>query len=184
MKAFVQQKPVSNQKDTPKPMNPHISRQAVIALGSNLHAPQQQVLRALDAVAALPEILALQASPLYLSAPVGYADQPDFVNAVALAEVAACCTAPQLLQRLQGIEEQFGRVRSFRNAPRTLDLDLIDFNGEVCADADLILPHPRAHERSFVMHPLADIAPDYVLGAHGTAARLAAALGDGGLLRL
>lgn len=156
----------------------------LIAFGSNLHNPADQVVRAAAAVAGLDEIVSFRLSPLYLSAPVGYTEQPDFVNAVALAEVAAACTAPQLLRRLHEIEEKFGRVRTFRNAPRTLDLDLIDFKGEVWGQNDLILPHPRAHERAFVMRPLADIAPDYVLGGHGSAADLAAALGEGGLRRL
>lgn len=157
---------------------------AVIAFGSNLSEPAKQVARAVAAVEALPEIETLTVSPFYLSAPVGYADQPDFVNAVAVVQIAADCTAERLLAALHGIEEQFGRVRSFRNAPRTLDLDLIDFDGESRATLFLVLPHPRAHERGFVMRPLADIAPDYVVGVHGRAADLAAALGDDGLCRL
>lgn len=154
---------------------------AVIAFGSNLEQPEQQVARAIDAVATLPEIVVLTASPLYVSAPVGYTDQPDFVNAVALVQTAPDCSAEQLLAALHGIEAQFGRVRSFRNAPRTLDLDLVDFNGEQRKTDKLTLPHPRAHERAFVMRPLTDVAPDYVVGGHGCAAELAAALGEDGL---
>lgn len=157
---------------------------AIIAFGSNLQQPALQVKRAIEAVAALPEILVLNASPLYVSAPVGYTDQPDFVNAVAVVQTAADCRAEQLLAALHRIEAQFGRVRSFRNAPRTLDLDLIDFHGENHQSSTLTLPHPRAHERSFVMRPLADIAPDYIIGTHGSAAELAVILGENGLCRL
>ena len=82
------------------------------------------------------------------------------------------------------MEQAFGRERTFRNAPRTLDLDLIDFHHEIWQTDTLTLPHPRAHERGFVMCPLAEIAPDYVLGNHGRAADLARALADDGIVRL
>ena len=155
---------------------------AVIALGSNLSQPQQQVRAALDELAALPGCCLLQASSLYLSAPVGYTDQPDFVNAVCLLETGL---EPQdLLSALHSIEAKFGRERTFRNAPRTLDLDIIDFNGITLHNVRLTLPHPRAHERSFVMLPLAEIAPDYRLPGQSTAAELAATLGSDGIKRL
>ena len=155
---------------------------AVIALGSNLSQPQQQVRAALDELAALPGCRLLQASSLYLSAPVGYTEQPDFVNAVCLLETGL---EPQaLLSALHGIEAKFGRERTFRNAPRTLDLDIIDFNGITLHSERLTLPHPRAHERSFVMQPLAEIAPDYRLPGQSTAAELAAVLGSDGIERL
>ncbi|WP_274584791.1 2-amino-4-hydroxy-6-hydroxymethyldihydropteridine diphosphokinase [Neisseria leonii] len=152
---------------------------AVIALGSNLDEPQRQVRAALDEIAALPQTRILRASSLYVSVPVGYADQPDFINAVCLVETGLTDTA--LLDALHGIEARFGRERSFRNAPRTLDLDIIDYNGGIRSDDYLTLPHPRAHERSFVMKPLAEIAPDYPVGRHGTAAELAQALGGAGI---
>ena len=155
---------------------------AVIALGSNLSQPQQQVHAALDELAALPGCRMLQASSLYLSAPVGYTDQPDFVNAVCLLETGL---EPQdLLSALHGIEAKFGRERTFRNAPRTLDLDIIDFNGITLHSERLTLPHPRAHERSFVMLPLAEIAPDYRLPGQPTAAELAATLDSDGIEKL
>ena len=154
----------------------------MIALGSNLSQPQQQARAALDELAALPGCRLLQASSLYLSAPVGYTDQPDFVNAVCLLETGL---EPQaLLSALHGIEAKFGRERTFRNAPRTLDLDIIDFNGITLHSERLTLPHPRAHERSFVMLPLAEIAPDYRLPGQPTAAELAATLGSDGIKRL
>ncbi len=151
----------------------------IIAFGSNLEQPAQQVRQAAETVARLPEIHQFTLSPLYRTAPVGYADQPDFINAVAIAQTSA--SAQDLLRLLQWIEQQFGRVRTFRNAPRTLDLDIIDYQHEVVQSDVLELPHPRAHLRGFVMLPLAQIAPDYRIGEHGTAAELAAQLGDDGI---
>ncbi|MCP1660589.1 2-amino-4-hydroxy-6-hydroxymethyldihydropteridine diphosphokinase [Neisseria perflava] len=155
---------------------------AVIALGSNLQNPAGQVRAALRAIAAHPQIRVLQISSLYRTAPVGYDDQPDFVNAVCSVETSL--DGVSLLAVLNQIEADFGRERSFRNAPRTLDLDIIDYNHENSSDPHLTLPHPRAHERGFVMVPLAEILPDFVLGKHGRAVDLAAALGDGSIQKL
>lgn len=154
---------------------------ALIAFGSNLADPENQVRRAVSAVSALEGVRVLAVSPLYRTAPVGYADQPDFINAAALVETAL--DAPALLRALQGIERAFGRERSFRNAPRTLDLDIIDFNGETLASDTLTLPHPRACERAFVMYPLADIAPDYRINGRRIA-DIAAGLPPQGIERL
>ncbi len=162
--------------------NRAVRRTVVLALGSNLAQPEQQVRSALQAVAALPDTELLAASSLYLTAPVGYADQPDFINAVCLIQTAL--EAEALLAALQRIEQVFGRERSFRNAPRTLDLDIIDYAGRVSTDEHLILPHPRAHLRSFVMQPLAEIAPDFQLGGQGRAADVAARLGSDGIRKL
>lgn len=159
-----------------------IWKPAIVALGSNLEQPAQQVAAALRTMAAHPHIRLLKSSSLYLSAPVGYADQPDFVNAVCALETTLDGAA--LLAELNRIEAEFGRERTFRNAPRTLDLDIIDYNGESSADPHLTLPHPRAHERSFVMLPLAEILPDFVLGKHGKAADLAEVLGGEGIALL
>lgn len=160
--------------------HPHF---AVIALGSNLAEPVRQVRAALSALEAHPQIQIEKTSSLYVTAPVGYDDQPDFVNAVC--SVRTSLDGVSLLTVLNRIEADFGRERTFRNAPRTLDLDIIDFDGISSSDPHLTLPHPRAHERSFVMKPLAEILPDFVLGGHGRAADLAAdlaaALGDEGV---
>ena len=156
--------------------HPHF---AVIALGSNLAEPARQVRAALSALEAHPQIQIEKISSLYVTAPVGYDDQPDFVNAVC--SVRTSLDGVSLLAVLNRIEADFGRERTFRNAPRTLDLDIIDFDGIFSDDPHLTLPHPRAHERSFVMKPLAEILPDFVLGGHGRAADLAAALGDEGI---
>ena len=152
---------------------------AVIALGSNLAEPARQVRAALSALEAHPQIQIEKTSSLYVTAPVGYDNQPDFVNAVC--SVRTSLDGVSLLAVLNRIEADFGRERTFRNAPRTLDLDIIDFDGISSNDPHLTLPHPRAHERSFVMKPLAEILPDFVLGGHGRAADLAAALGDEGI---
>ena len=152
---------------------------AVIALGSNLAEPARQVRAALSALEAHPQIQIEKTSSLYVTAPVGYDDQPDFVNAVC--SVRTSLDGVSLLAVLNRIEADFGRERTFRNAPRTLDLDIIDFDGISSDNPHLTLPHPRAHERSFVMKPLAEILPDFVLGGHERAADLAAALGDEGI---
>ena len=152
---------------------------AVIALGSNLAEPARQVRAALSAMEAHPQIQIEKTSSLYVTAPVGYDDQPDFVNAVC--SVRTSLDGVSLLAVLNRIEADFGRERTFRNAPRTLDLDIIDFDGIRSDDPHLTLPHPRAHERSFVMLPLAEILPDFELGEHGRAADLAQALGGQGI---
>ena len=152
---------------------------AVIALGSNLAEPDRQVRAALSTLEAHSQIQIEKTSSLYVTAPVGYDEQPDFVNAVC--SVRTSLDGVSLLAVLNRIEADFGRERTFRNAPRTLDLDIIDFDGISSNDPHLTLPHPRAHERSFVMKPLAEILPDFILGGHGRAADLAAALGEEGI---
>ena len=152
---------------------------AYVALGANLDDPVTQVHAAFDALRGLPASRLLRTSSLYRTAPVGYAEQPDFINAVCLIDTTL--SAQALLAALHDIEAAFGRERSFRNAPRTLDLDIIDYAHCRHSSDALTLPHPRAHERSFVMLPLAEIAPDYALGSYGTAAGLAERLGGSGI---
>ncbi|WP_165008061.1 2-amino-4-hydroxy-6-hydroxymethyldihydropteridine diphosphokinase [Neisseria yangbaofengii] len=154
-------------------------KSAVIALGSNLQNPVRQIRAALAAIAAHPQIKLERTSSLYITAPVGYDDQPDFVNAVCA--VSTDLSGVDLLAALNQIEADFGRERTFRNAPRTLDLDIIDYHRQSSDDPHLTLPHPRAHERSFVMKPLAEILPDFELGQHGKAADIAVRLGDDGI---
>ncbi len=134
-------------------------KQAIIALGSNLSEPIKQVKNAIDVILSLDKIQVIACSSLYRTTPVGYTAQPDFINAVMW--VKTDYSALELLSILQNIEQQFGRERSFCNAPRTLDLDIIDYENEVWQTNVLVLPHPRAHERAFVMYPLAQIAPNY-----------------------
>ncbi|MBP6344801.1 2-amino-4-hydroxy-6-hydroxymethyldihydropteridine diphosphokinase [Neisseriaceae bacterium CLB008] len=152
---------------------------AVVAFGSNLNNPRAQVLQALAVLREHEGIHGVTPSSLYVTAPVGYLDQPDFVNMVAL--VQTDLTAIELMTALLAIEQTFGRERAFANSPRSLDLDLIDYDHQVSDTEFLMLPHPRAHERGFVMHPLAEVAPEYVLGQYGSAAELAAQLGMEGV---
>lgn len=156
--------------------------QAFIALGSNLEQPAAQIRAALAAIAALPGTALTRSSSLYRTAPVGYADQPDFINAVA--EVETALAPRELLRQLLALEAEFGRVRTFRNAPRVLDLDLLHYSGVALSDADLTLPHPRMHLRGFVMIPLAEIAPDLLLPGLDPVSELAGRLADQGVERL
>lgn len=130
----------------------------------------------------LPDTRLARMSSLYRSAPVGYIDQPDFINAVALIETAL--TPRMLLDALLQIEQRLGRVRDFPNAPRTLDLDLILYGDTVCAEPALTIPHPRMHERTFVLVPLAEIAPDTVVPGRGTVGALLAGLDAGAVTRI
>ena len=135
---------------------------AYIALGGNLGNAQACVRAAMDQIAALPLTRLLVRSSLYRSAPID-ATGPDFVNAVV--GVNTRLNAPELLQKLQCIETLAGRARPYRNAPRTLDLDLLLY-GEASLDGPhLVVPHPRMLERAFVLLPLAEIAPDRVSAA-------------------
>jgi len=140
---------------------------AYIGLGSNLAEPRSQVERALQELAALPRCRLIGRSSLYRSAPVGHAAQPDFVNAVAALDTEL--DAHGLLRELQALEARHGRARSFPNAPRTLDLDLLLFGSERIADERLVVPHPRMHERAFVLEPLLEIAPQAEIPGHGSA---------------
>jgi 2-amino-4-hydroxy-6-hydroxymethyldihydropteridine diphosphokinase len=141
---------------------------AFIALGSNLGDPESKVRLGFAALAELPQVQLVAASSLYRSAPVGHTDQPDFVNAVAQLSTGL---APQaLLAALLAVEQRFGRERTFRNAPRTLDLDLLLYDAQTIAEPGLVLPHPRMHERAFVLAPLVEIAPACVIPGKGSAA--------------
>ena len=129
---------------------------AYIALGGNLGDAAATVRRAFAALAALPQTRLLAASSLYRSAPVD-ASGPDFINAAA--SVATSLTPLQLLDALQAIETAEGRQRPWRNAPRTLDLDLLLYGQQRLDTPRLTLPHPRMLQRAFVLWPLAEIAP-------------------------
>lgn len=143
---------------------------AYIGIGSNLEQPQRQVLKAFEALSHLPRTQLLGRSSLYRSAPVGKIDQPDFVNAVAA--VRTDLAPGELLQALLELEAQQGRVRSEPNAARTLDLDLLLFDERVVHQPDLDIPHPRLHERAFVLMPLAELNPNLIIPGQGTVADL------------
>ena len=135
---------------------------AYVGIGSNLDDPRTHVLQALKDLDRLPHTRLVKQSSLYRSAPVGHAPQPDFINAVARLETGLA--AERLLAELQEIEARHGRTRSFPNAPRTLDLDLLLFGDATLDTAVLRIPHPRMHERAFVLKPLLEIAPDLPFG--------------------
>ncbi|MBL8541029.1 MAG: 2-amino-4-hydroxy-6-hydroxymethyldihydropteridine diphosphokinase [Betaproteobacteria bacterium] len=155
---------------------------AFLALGSNLDAPREQVVRGMAEIAALPATRLLKRSSLYRTAPVGFLDQPDFINAVMMVETALAPHA--LLDGLLDIERRHGRVRDFPNAPRTLDLDLLLYGDLVLHEPGLTLPHPRMHERAFVLQPLAEIAADTVIPGQGRVADLLRECPDQRLERL
>jgi dihydropteroate synthase len=135
----------------------------IIALGANLPSqfgsPRATLKRAIQEIAR-HGIRVLYQSPIYLTAPVPISDQPWYHNAVI--GVSTDKSPAQLIQILQTIEKNFGRVRTERNAPRVIDLDIVAYHDGVVNDADLIIPHPRAHERAFVLYPLRDIAPNWI----------------------
>jgi 2-amino-4-hydroxy-6-hydroxymethyldihydropteridine diphosphokinase len=157
------------------------ARSVVLALGSNLGDRRDILQGCADAIAAIPEVQVMAVSPVYETAPVGGPPQPDYLNAVLLART----TLPSrvLLDRLHEIEAAFDRERSVRWGPRTLDIDIITVSGEVSGDPDLTLPHPRAHERAFVLAPWHDVDPDAVLPGYGSVAALLAATDRSGIRR-
>lgn len=161
---------------------PLAAANAFVAIGSNLADSAHQVLTAFDAIAALPHTSLQARSSLYLTAPVGYADQPDFINAVA--HIHTSLPPQQLLAALLEIEQQFGRQRTFRNAPRVIDLDVLLYNDIQLNDAGLTLPHPRMHERAFVLVPLIEIASGLVIPGYGRAVDCLHIIENGHLTRV
>ncbi len=155
---------------------------AYVGLGANLGEPRRQVETALKELSGLPRTRVAKASSLYRSAPLGYANQPEFVNAVAQLETQL--EAPQLLAALQAIEARHGRGRSFANAPRTLDLDLLLFGSSTLEGPGLTIPHPRMHERAFVLKPLIEIAPEAQVPGRGAARDLLARCRDQAVERM
>lgn len=153
-----------------------MSSRCFVALGANLGDPVATVSAAIQALRDLPDAEFVAASSLYRTAPVGLRHQPDFINAVV--ELNAVVSAPTLLEMLFAIEARFGRRRSVRNAPRTLDLDLLLYGDVTSADPSLTLPHPRLHERAFVLAPLAEIAPRLQVPGRGPVNALLADCAD------
>lgn len=143
---------------------------AYVGLGANLGEPRAQLLAAWDALGRIPQTRAIARSGFYRSAPIGYEDQPDFLNCVAKLDTAL--EPHVLLSHLQQIERDLGRTRAFRDAPRTIDLDLLLYGSETIETADLVVPHPRMHERAFVLEPLAELDPGALIPGRGSAAEL------------
>ena len=136
---------------------------AVIALGSNIGNPKENLDLALSLLREATEVKAV--SSYYTTKPVGYEDQPDFVNAVCIIETEL--PALELLNMMHGIEKSMGRERTIKWGPRTIDLDIIQYGSILSNAQELTLPHPRAHERLFVLEPWAEIEPDAILLTHG-----------------
>ena len=159
---------------------------AYIALGSNLagdlDGPASQVIRALQSIDNLAKTKLVKQSSLYQSAPVGYANQADFINAVA--EVSTQLTPQELLDALLHIESKAGRERPFANAPRVLDLDLLLYDDITVHTEKLTLPHPRMFERAFVLLPLAEISPNLTLLNHGSIVKLAQSVQTQGIKKI
>lgn len=143
---------------------------AFVGLGANLGEPERQVKQAFFDLEAIPHTRVVRTSSLYRSDPVGYAAQPRFVNAVA--ELETGLAPARLLSELQAIEARHARSRSFPNAPRTLDLDLLLFGDAILDFPGLQIPHPRMHERAFVLVPLLEIAPQAAVPGKGAAKAL------------
>ena len=153
---------------------------AWVGLGSNLGDPVAQVRSAFDALAELPETELIARSPLYGSAPMGPADQPDYVNAVA--HLRTGLGPHELLTELQRVESAAGRSRTGRRwGPRELDLDLLAMGRRRLADERLTLPHPGLGERAFVLRPLADLDPELEIPGVGRVRERLEQVGEGGL---
>jgi 2-amino-4-hydroxy-6-hydroxymethyldihydropteridine diphosphokinase len=155
---------------------------AFIGLGSNLEEPVSQLQRAFVDLGQLPGTRLVARSSLYRSAPIGLLDQPDFVNAVA--KIATSLAPQALLQSLLHIEHQHGRERTFRNAPRTLDLDVLLYDDLQLHEHGLTIPHPQMHLRAFVLQPLLEIAPDAGIPGVGQARQVFQACRDQVLERI
>ncbi len=155
---------------------------AFIALGANLEGPLTQIRNAFAELGELPKTRLIARSSLYRSAPVGNVNQPDFINAVAKLETTLPPRA--LLAALLEIERRHGRLREFPNAPRTLDLDLLLYGDLIHYEHGLTIPHPRMHQRAFVLSPLHEVAPDCVIPGIGLVDDLLAACAGQQLKRL
>jgi len=159
-----------------------VKTRVVIALGSNLGDRLDYLQSGLDGLFDTPRLVFAAVSPVYETTPVGGPEQPDYFNAVTIGETTLPARA--VLERCHSLEDAFGRVRGERWGPRTLDLDLIVYGDEVSDSPGLTLPHPRAHERAFVLAPWHDADPNAELPGQGKVADLLKALGTTGVTRL
>ena len=159
---------------------------AFVAIGSNLNgdlnSPASQVIRAFQRIERLPKTKLMMTSSLYQTAPVGYTDQPDFINAVA--EISTELSPLALLTAILNIEQHAGRQRPFANAPRVLDCDLLLYDNVTMATEKLTLPHPRMFERGFVLLPLAEIAPNLTSPSGESVVKLAENYKNQGIKKL
>lgn len=150
---------------------------AFVALGGNIDHPAARLLAVMGEFEVSTHTRLIRASSLYRTTPVGYTNQPDFINAVVKLETDLSPGA--LMIELFAMEARHGRVRHMRNGPRTLDLDLLLYEGLIQGDdPTLILPHPRLHLRPFVLVPLLEIEPDCILPRHGRASTILESMPD------
>jgi 2-amino-4-hydroxy-6-hydroxymethyldihydropteridine diphosphokinase len=152
---------------------------AVLSAGANLGDRLGTLQGCVQAIARFPDTDVLAISPVYETAPVGGPAQPDYLNAVLIIQTGL--PPRDLLEAVHRIEADFGRVRAERFGPRTLDVDIIDYAGQVSGDPVLTLPHPRAHERAFVLAPWHEIDPGAELPGRGAVAELLAGLDRNGV---
>jgi 2-amino-4-hydroxy-6-hydroxymethyldihydropteridine diphosphokinase len=154
---------------------------AVLGLGANLGNPASALQGAIDALAAAPGIDVTKVSPCYRTAPIGGPDQPDFLNIIVLIDTELDPGA--LLEQTMQIEAKWHRERIERWGPRTLDIDVITFDNLLSDDVRLTLPHPRAHERGFVMVPWSDVDPNAQIPGHGAVTHLLRNVDQAGIER-
>jgi 2-amino-4-hydroxy-6-hydroxymethyldihydropteridine diphosphokinase len=157
-------------------------RRAVLAVGSNLGDRLGTLQECVTAIGRLPDTDVLAISPVYQTDPVGGPAQPDYLNAVLVIQTGL--GARELLDAAHRIEADLGRVRAERFGPRTLDIDIISYDGQVSDDPVLTLPHPRAHERAFVLAPWHDVDAHAEVPGRGRVADLLAGLDRGGVRRV
>jgi 2-amino-4-hydroxy-6-hydroxymethyldihydropteridine diphosphokinase len=155
---------------------------AVLSAGTNLGDRLGTLQACVQAIGRLPDTDVLAISPVYETAPVGGPPQPDYLNAVLL--IRTGLPPRDLLDAIHGLEAGFGRVRAERFGPRTLDIDIICYAGQVSDDPELTLPHPRAHERAFVLAPWHDIDPGAELPGYGPIEKLLAGLDQVGVRKV
>lgn len=158
-------------------MNPRAT--VFLGLGSNLEQPLVQLSRALREIHEIPNTALVRVSSFYDTVPIGLAEQPNFVNAVA--ELQTTLNPSELLSHLIEIEAAHQRVRTVRDGPRTLDLDILLFDNISMNEPMLTIPHPRMHERAFVLWPLAEIAPELAIPGRGYVLELLVALDVSGV---
>lgn len=156
-------------------------RMVTYSLGSNLGDRLEYLQSAVDLLRMTPGLTVTGVSSVYETEPVGYLDQPDFLNIVVVAESTLASTV--MLERAHAIEEGLDRVRTIRNGPRTIDIDLIAVGDRVINGDIITLPHPRAHERAFVLVPWLEVDPAAVLVGHGPVAELVEKLNTSGVRR-
>ncbi|HUF21310.1 MAG TPA: 2-amino-4-hydroxy-6-hydroxymethyldihydropteridine diphosphokinase [Burkholderiales bacterium] len=155
---------------------------AFIGIGSNLGDPMAMVRGVFEELGGLAHTRVDACSSLYRTAPVGLREQPDFINAVA--QIRTALAPRDLLDGLLAIEQLHGRARSTKDAPRTLDLDLLLYDDVVMDEPGISIPHPRMHERAFVLAPLSEIAPDANVPGRGKVSVLLARVGQDGVQRI